>query len=118
MFIIDCEPIVYSDGVKVRYSKPLFCPVCKTGLAMWRYGYRKRKVRDFQGRIFWVMLPRYRCQKCGKIYLTLPNFLIPYKQYDRDTIRNIQNGIRHGCGASYQSIYLWSRLYKSRMIAI
>ena len=109
MFIIDCDPIVYADGVKVHYNKPLFCPICNTGLAMWKYGYRKRKIRDFQGKIYRINLPRYRCQECGKMYLTLPFFLLPFKQYDKITILNIQNGIKHGCGASYQSIYLWSR---------
>ena len=109
MIIIDCQPIEYRDGYKNKYEKPIVCPECESGLAMWKYGYRKRKVRDFQGHTYWINLPRYRCPICGKMFLTLPTFLLPYKQYDKSTIAKVQNGKTAGCGASYLSIYLWTR---------
>ena len=109
MIMVDCEPILYDDTVRIRYDRPLFCPNCKDGLAMWRYGYRKRKVRDFRGTVHWLELPCYRCSECGRMFLTLPSFLIPFKQYDRLTIQKVQNGYSNGCGASYLSMYLWRR---------
>ena len=109
MILINCQQIDYKTCQKVYYSQPIPCPSCKDGLGMWRYGYRLRKVKDFYGETYWIKLPKYRCQKCGKIFLTLPSFLIPYKQYDLDTLTRIQNGITDGCGASYLSIYFWSR---------
>ena len=110
MIIIPFEQIEYTDGYKVTPSNPVFCPNCKDGLAMWRYGFRHRKVRDFQGRSFRINLQRYYCPNCHRIYVILPSFLIPYKQYDRMTITSVQNGFIHGCGASYLSIYIWRRI--------
>ena len=109
MIIVNCPEIPYSNNYKLSYKKIILCPNCTEPIAMWRYGYRSRKVRDFQANTYWIKLQKYRCPKCGKVYLTLPTFLIPYKHYDRSTITRIQNGIRDGCGASYLSIYLWLR---------
>lgn len=109
MIPIEVKAIIYSDGYKVRPSYPISCPNCKTGFAMWRYGFRHRKVRDFQGKPYRINLQRYYCPECHKIFVILPSFLIPFKQYDRETIAKVQNGLIQGCGASYQSIYLWTR---------
>ena len=113
MIIVEVPQIVYYDGYKVIPSHPVTCPSCKDGFAMWRYGFRLRKVKDFQGRSYQINLQRYYCPKCKKIFVILPSFLIPYKQYDRETIFKIQNGLTLGCGASYQSIYLWTRFLHS-----
>ena len=104
------RPNVYTNDLKVTVKTVMVCPDCKDGIAMWRYGYRKRKIRDFQGRSYWIGLQRYHCKTCHKTFIILPSFLIPYKQYDRTTIQNVQNGCTNGCGASYLSIYLWKRL--------
>lgn len=110
MIFVEFEAIAYKDGYKVRPKQTMVCPNCKDGLAMWRYGFRKRKVRDFRGGSYRIGLQRYRCKNCGKIFVILPSFLIPYKQYDRYTITSIQNGFVSGCGASYLSIYHWKRI--------
>jgi len=109
MISIEFQQITYTNGYKVRPSHPVECPDCKDGLAMWRYGFRLRKVKDFQGKSYQINLQRYYCPKCRKIFVILPSFLIPFKQYDRETIAKVQNGLIQGCGASYQSIYLWIR---------
>ena len=109
MIIVNMDQPDYSDNLKLHYSQTIFCPNCSESIAMWRYGYRLRKVRDFNANTYWVKIPKYRCPKCKKVYHTIPSFLIPYKHYDRSTITKIQNGIYDGCGASYLSIYLWSR---------
>lgn len=107
MIIIEYKQIIYSNGYKVKPNQPMSCPNCKDGLAMWRYGFRLRKVKDFQGKSYQINLQRYYCPKCRKIFVILPFFLMPFKQYDRETISKVQNGLIQGCGASYQSIYLW-----------
>ena len=109
MIIIECDVSDYKNSQAIHYNQIVPCPNCKTGLGMWHYGYRLRKVRDFQGNTYWLKLPKYRCPKCKKVFHTLPSFLLPYKHYDRSTISNVRNGITNGCGASYLSIYLWSR---------
>ena len=101
---------IYTDGLKIRPEGIMVCPECQDGMAMWRYGYRLRKIRDFRGETYWIGLQRYHCKKCNKTFVIFPSFLVPYKQYDRRTIQNVQNGVIHGCGASYLSIYLWKRI--------
>ncbi len=35
---------------------------------------------------------RLRCKICGELHRELPNFLVPYKQYEMDIIRGVLNG--------------------------
>ena len=114
MIIIHTEkPTVYKNGLRITTNDIVVCPTCKDGIAMWRWGYRKRRVRDFQAGSYWIYIQNYYCPKCGHVYWILPDFLIPYRQYDRETIIKIQKGCKDGCGASYLSIYLWKRIYSS-----
>ena len=110
MIPITIDISVYTDDLKISSDHIMSCPNCKDGMAMWRYGYRLRKIRDFQGKVYWIKLQRYHCKKCHKTFVIFPSFLIPYKQYDRRTIQNVQNGFTHGCGASYLSMYIWKRI--------
>ena len=110
MIPVSIDIPVYTNGLKICPSHNMTCPDCKDGIAMWRYGYRLRKIRDFQGTVYWIGLQRYHCKNCNKTFVIFPSFLIPYKQYDRMTIQNIQNGFTNGCGASYLSIYLWKKI--------
>lgn len=110
MIQVKCDIPIYSNDLKIRPEGIMVCPECQDGMAMWRYGYRLRKIRDFQGKIYWIGLQRYHCKKCNKTFVIFPSFLIPYKQYDRKTIQNVQNGFTYGCGASYLSMYLWRKL--------
>ena len=107
------KPIVYVNNQRISASGAVVCPNCADGFAMWRWGYRKRKVRDFRADSYSIYLQKYYCPRCGHVYWSLPDFLIPYKQYDRETIEKIQNGITNGCGASYLSIYYWNRIMLS-----
>lgn len=110
MILIPYEKPVYANGLKICPKQIIFCPECQDGIAMWHYGYRLRKVKDFEGNSYWIGLQRYHCKKCNKTFVIFPSFLVPYKQYDRMTILNVQNGLIEGCGASYLSIYLWKKI--------
>lgn len=110
MIQVNIDVPIYTNGLKICPSHIMTCPDCMDGIAMWRYGYRLRKIRDFQGKVYWIGLQRYHCKSCNKTFVIFPSFLIPYKQYDRMTIQNVQNGFTQGCGASYLSIYLWKKI--------
>lgn len=110
MIPIKFKQPIYKNYLKIRPSQIMVCPNCMDGIAMWRYGYRLRKIKDFQGETYWIGLQRYHCKTCHKTFVIFPSFLVPYKQYDRSTIENVQNGLTEGCGASYLSIYLWKKI--------
>lgn len=38
-------------------------------------------------------VPRYKCIECGKIHRHLPDYILPYKQYESEIIRGVVEGI-------------------------
>lgn len=65
------------------------CPICG-GKLKYR-DRRKRYVRDPEGRRVIYSLRRLRCQAkgCGKLHTELPDVLIPYKRYKRETFEAV-----------------------------
>ena len=70
-----------------------FCPICG-GKLKYR-DRRKRYVRDSEGHRLIYNLRRLRCQEksCGKLHTELPDVLIPYKRYTRETFEVVA-GVR------------------------
>lgn len=68
------------DGNRVVPLRPISCPYCE-GITYSR-GYINRKTKDFLGHVTWYRIQKRKCEKCGRITVVLPDFLIPYKQYD------------------------------------
>lgn len=66
------------------------CPKC--GGELKRYGSTKRIVRISYGRCTWIKISRLSCSKCGSIHRELPNYIMPYKQYDSRIIQGVLNG--------------------------
>ena len=66
------------------------CPHC--GGKVKYYDSVSRIVRTTGRRTSFVSIPRYRCTKCGEIHRKLPSNLLPFKQYEKEIIRGVQNG--------------------------
>lgn len=49
------------------------------------------KMKGGNKRYIWVQ--RYQCPDCGKIHRVLPDYILPYKQYDAEIIRGVIEGI-------------------------
>jgi len=66
-----------------------FCPICG-GKLKYR-DRRKRYARDTEGHRLVYSLRRLRCQEksCGKLHTELPDVLIPYKRYTRETFEAV-----------------------------
>ena len=68
-----------------------FCPECKGDLKY--YDKVKRIVRT-KGRAFkYVDIRRLKCLKCGKAHRELPDYILPYKQYEAEIIKGVVEGL-------------------------
>ena len=53
---------------------------------------KKRKIKDLYGETYTFSLRRFRCEKCQKIHIELPDCFVPHKIYSRKSIENVTNG--------------------------
>lgn len=66
------------------------CPKC--GGELKYYDSVKRLVRTKYGNKNKVNIRRFRCRKCNSIHRELPDFILPYKQYEADIIIGVCEG--------------------------
>lgn len=67
------------------------CPIC--GERMTHYDSIKRIWRKEGGSTDWIVIRRFRCDKCSRIMRELPDVLTPYKHYETDVIEGVIEGI-------------------------
>ena len=65
----------------------LTCPICGGKLSA--YDRKVRKVRTKSGEIENLLLRRLRCKNCQRLHTELPDFLVPYKRYSRESIEDV-----------------------------
>lgn len=69
------------------------CPDCNGTLHY--YDTVKRIVRGSFGKVYWIHLRRLNCKICGRYHRELPNYILPYKHYEKDIIKGfITNTIK------------------------
>ena len=68
-------------------TEPLTCPIC--GGRLTAYDRKVRKVRTKTGEIETLLLRRLRCKNCQRLHTELPDFLVPYKRYSRESIEDV-----------------------------
>lgn len=61
----------------------------KCGGELKYYNSVKRIVRTKGRKTWWVKIRRLRCLGCGMIHRELPEYLMPYKQYEAEVIRGV-----------------------------
>lgn len=62
----------------------IFCSKCGAGTIY--YDTVKRTVRTTYGKTYKTCVKRYICTKCRFIHRELPDYLVPYKQYEKPII--------------------------------
>ena len=67
------------------------CPKC--GGEIQRYGKVRRKVLTKYRNSKWITVQRYRCKSCGHVWRDLPDNILPYKQYEREMIEGVREGL-------------------------
>lgn len=74
----------------IKYNESA-CPKCFGGLKY--YDTVQRVVRT-KGRVTsYVELRRFRCVICRAVHRELPDYLLPYKQYEMEVIKGILEGL-------------------------
>jgi len=71
----------------VRSMEQNPCPCCSSELKV--IGSRRRKSVSDSGKITVLIVRRLRCSNCNRIHHELPDILVPYKRYDRDSIEAV-----------------------------
>lgn len=66
------------------------CPKCGGDLKY--YDSVKRLVRTKHGEKNQIDIRRFRCQKCNSTHRELPDFIVPYKQYEYEIIIGVYEG--------------------------
>ena len=67
------------------------CPKCGGELKI--YGSVLRIIRTKKRISKWIKLRRFKCVLCGSVHRELPNYLLPYKQYEAEIIIGVVEGI-------------------------
>ena len=67
------------------------CPICHSKLLY--FDRTKRIVRTKGRNSVWIYVNRMKCSKCGSIHRSLPNYILPYKQYEAELIKGVIEGL-------------------------
>ena len=67
------------------------CPICHAKLIF--FDRAKRIVRTKGRKTYWVRIDRMKCTKCGTIHRALPDYILPYKEYEAELIRGVIEGL-------------------------
>lgn len=67
------------------------CPKC--GGELKTYGSVLRVVRTKRRISKWIKIRRLKCYSCGTVHRELPDYLIPYKQYEAEIIKGVIEGL-------------------------
>lgn len=67
------------------------CPIC--GGTLKYYDSVKRIVRSKARYTKRIKIRRLKCESCGMLHRELPDFIYPYKQYEKEIILGVLEGI-------------------------
>ena len=73
-----------------RNEQSAYCSYCQHALAV--CGSRRRRVIDGGGEQRTLIIRRLYCQACRRVHHELPDLLVPYKRYDRESIESVIAG--------------------------
>lgn len=73
-----------------RYFTVMVCDLC--GNDMKYYDSVRRIVRGKYGKTKWIRIKRFKCSICGSVRRKLPNYILPYKQYESEIIMGVLEG--------------------------
>ena len=72
--------------------EPLHCPLCESDKTLSGYDRVDRKLRMQDGTIQKLRIRRLLCPHCHRTHRELPDRIIPYKRYERESIEEVLNG--------------------------
>lgn len=75
----------------MNHNNEIICSVCGNTLVKY-YDNVTRVVRTTGGKRKMIKIPRFRCEICGHIQRDLPDYIFPYKQYEKEVIEGVLEG--------------------------
>ena len=94
------------------------CPKC--GGILKKYDKVKRVVRTKERDSSYIKLQRFKCTNCGSVHREIPENVIPYKQYEAELIRGVQEQLITSDTLGYEdypcemTMMRWKTLIKMR----
>jgi len=93
------------------------CPTC--GGSMVVHDTRERGVFRYEGDKEIYRLRRLSCRVCGKLHTELPDFILPFKHYDAQTIQaTLEESPDNSCAADESTMARWRRSFARAQEAI
>lgn len=83
---------------------------CGCGGKVVKRGSKGRYIINDEGIRNRYILKRVYCPACDKLHMVVPNFIEPYKQYDKNVIEGVRNGTNNCSAADNATLYRWKKL--------
>lgn len=83
---------------------------CECGSPVLKRGSKGRWVIDSEGNRRRYILKRVYCPKCNKLHMVVPEFIFPFKHYDKKVIKSVQQGENDCCCADNSTLYRWKNM--------
>lgn len=82
---------IFSVEFQMVSSNESVCPCC--GGRLKYYDNVTRVVRSKGRQTKRVRIRRLYCTECGRLHRELPCYILPYKQYEAEVVRGVQEGL-------------------------
>lgn len=66
------------------------CPKCGSENNLKYYDKVKRIVRTKGRKSGYIIMNRFKCKNCGTLHREIPHFIYPFKQYESEVIKGVQ----------------------------
>ena len=95
----------------VRSEEQNTCPCCSGLLEV--IGSRRRRYINEAGEKIGLIIRRLRCERCDRVHHELPDILVPYKRYGRESIETAVTGnVTLTVTADESTIYRWRSWFR------
>lgn len=83
---------------------------CGCGGEVVKRGSKGRYIINNEGVRNRYILKRVYCPACDRLHMVVPDFIEPYKQYDKNVIDSVRNGTNDYAVADNATLYRWKKL--------
>lgn len=83
---------------------------CECGAVPIKRGSKSRWLIDNEGNRYKYVLKRVYCPKCQKLHTVMPDFIFPFKHYEKKVIESVQQEENDCCCADDSTLYRWKNM--------
>ncbi|NSK18779.1 DUF6431 domain-containing protein [Dorea formicigenerans] len=95
------------DSFVVEPDEPI---QCSCGGKVIKRGSKGRYIINNEGVRNRYILKRVYCPACNKLHMVVPDFIKPYKHYDKNVIDGVRNDTNECSAADNATLYRWKKL--------